>query len=101
MNMQKMMKEMQKMQSKLTKVQSELEAQSYEAEVSGGMVKVKLSGKGLLESVVINPEAVDPDDVEALEDLILAAVNKVITDKEAASQNAMGSLTGGMKIPGM
>jgi DNA-binding YbaB/EbfC family protein len=101
MNMQKMMKEMQKMQSKLTKAQSELESQSYEAESGGGMVKVKLSGKGLLESIVINPEAVDPDDVEALEDLVLAAVNKVISDKEAASQNAMGSLTGGMKIPGM
>ena len=101
MDMQKMMKEMQKMQSKLGKAQQELEQQNYEAEAGGGMVKVVINGQGRLSSVRLDPKAVDPDDIEALEDLILAAVNSAANKKEEAANQLMGGLTQGMKIPGM
>ena len=101
MNMQKMMKEMQKMQSKLVQAQSDIESKTFEAEVSGGMVKVSVNGKGLLNSIEIDPDAVDPDDVEALEDLILSAINQALEKKEAMTQEKMGGLTNGMKIPGL
>jgi len=101
MDMQKMLKEMQKMQGKMAKAQQELETQSYEAEAGGGAVKVVLNGAGILTSIRISPEAVDKDDVEALEDLVQAAVNAALKKKEEAAQNAMGGLTKGLKIPGM
>ena len=101
MNMQKMMKEMQKMQSKLAKAQSELEDQTYEAEAGGGAVKVVLTGSGKLDSIRLDEDVVDPDDVEALEDLILAAFNQALEKKENATNDAMGGLTQGMKIPGL
>lgn len=103
MNMQKMMKQMQKMQKDLAKTQAELELQEYEAEAGGGMVTVKINGAGKLTSLSLNPEVVDPDDVEAIEDLLLVAVNGAIEKKEEAAQGAMGGLTqgmGGMGIPG-
>lgn len=101
MDMQKMLKEMQKMQSKMAKTQSELAQQSYEAEAGGGAVKVTLNGNGLVTSIRINPEAVDKEDVEALEDLVQAAVNAAIKKKEDATQEAMGGITKGLKIPGL
>lgn len=101
MDMQKMLKEMQKMQSKMAKTQSELALQSYEAEAGGGAVKVTLNGNGLVTSIRINPEAVDKEDVEALEDLVQAAVNAAIKKKEDATQEAMGGITKGLKIPGL
>lgn len=101
MDMQKMLKEMQKMQSKMAKTQTELASQSYEAEAGGGAVKVTLNGNGMLTGIKIIPDAVDKDDVEALEDLIQAAVNSVLKKKEEAAQEAMGGLTKGLKIPGL
>jgi hypothetical protein len=101
MNMQKMMKEMQKMQSKLAKAQEDLEQQSYEAEAGGGMVKLSLNGAGQLTDLKLDPEAVDPDDVEALEDLLIAAFNTALKKKEEATSETMGGVTGGMKIPGL
>ncbi len=101
MNMQKMMKDMQKMQGKMTRMQAEMEDKVFEAEAGGGMVKVKMSGKGELQSIRLSADVVDPDDIEALEDLILAAVNNVKTQIDSESQEKMGSITGGMKIPGM
>lgn len=101
MNMQKMMKDLQKMQTKMMKAQSELQSQSYEAEAGGGMVKLALNGQGLLTQIRISPDAVDKDDVEALEDLIMAAVNSAIKKKEDAAQASMGSLTQGLNIPGL
>ncbi len=101
MNMQKMLKEMQKMQGKLQEAQSDLETQSFTAEAGGGMVKITVNGKGALTDLKLDPEAVDPDDVEALEDLLIAAFNQAIADKDSASQNAIGGLTQGMNIPGM
>ena len=101
MDMQKMLKEMQKMQGKMARAQQELESKSYEAEAGGGAVKVLLNGQGLITSLRISPEAVDKDDVEALEDLVQAAVNSALKKKEDAAQAEMGSITKGLKLPGM
>jgi DNA-binding YbaB/EbfC family protein len=70
MNMQKMLKDLQKMQSKMTKAQTELQSQSFEAEAGGGMVKVVINGQGVMTAIKISPDAVDKEDVEALEDLL-------------------------------
>ncbi len=101
MNMQKMLKDLQKMQSQMVKAQNDLRAQSYEAEAGGGMVKVVLNGQGVMTMIKINPDAVDKDDVEALEDLVMAAVNSAVKKKDEASQSSMNELTQGMKIPGL
>jgi DNA-binding YbaB/EbfC family protein len=101
MDMQKMLKEMQKMQGKMAKTQAELATQVYESEAGGGAVKVKLNGHGLITAITISPDAVDKEDVEALEDLLQAAVNSVLKKKEDASKDAMGDITKGLKIPGM
>ncbi len=101
MNMQKMLKDLQKMQNKMSKAQDELQAQSYEAEAGGGMVKVILNGQGILTSIEINPEVVDPQEVEALEDLLMAAFNSAVKKKEDAVASSMNDLTQGMNIPGL
>lgn len=99
-NMQKMLKEMQKMQGKLAQAQSDLKSQRFEAEAGGGMVKIALDGEGKLIDLKLDPRAVDPDDVEALEDLITAAFVSAHAKKEETTQATMGALTQGMKIPG-
>ncbi len=101
MNMQKMLKDLQKMQSQMMRTQNELKAQTYDAEAGGGMVKVSLSGQGVMTRIQINPDALDKDDVEALEDLIMAAVNAAVKKKEDAAQSSLNDLTHGMKIPGL
>ena len=101
MNMQKMMKDMQKLQGKMTSMQSELEEKSFTAEAGGGMVKIEMSGKYDLISIRLNEEVVDPDDIEALEDLILAAYNNAKSQIDSESQAIMGGLKSGLKIPGM
>ncbi|OIP54239.1 MAG: YbaB/EbfC family nucleoid-associated protein [Fibrobacteres bacterium CG2_30_45_31] len=101
MNMQKMLKDLQKMQSKMTKAQTELQTQAFEAEAGGGMVKVVINGQGVITSIKINPEAVDKEDVEALEDLIMAAVNAATKKKEDTSKASMSELTQGLNIPGL
>lgn len=101
MDMQKMLKEMQKMQGKMARAQQELQSQFYEAEAGGGMVKVTLNGTGQMTALKINPEAVDAEEVEALEDLLMAAFNAAVKRKEDAAQNALGGITSGLKIPGM
>ena len=80
------------MQSKMLKAQSDLKAQSFDAEAGGGMVKVAMNGKGILTMVKINPDAVDKDDVEALEDLIMAAINAAVKKKDEAQQAILTSL---------
>lgn len=101
MNMQKMIKEMQKMQSKVMKAQEELQSQSYSAEAGGGMVKLTIDGQGNLTGLRIDPKAVDPADVEALEDLLMAAFNSAIKQKADAAESVMGGVTKGLNIPGM
>ena len=86
MDMSKMLKDLQKMQSKMMKAQNDLKTQSFEAEAGGGMVKVAMNGRGVLTMIKINPDAVDKDDVEALEDLVMAAVNAAVKKKDDAKK---------------
>ncbi|HEX2613039.1 MAG TPA: YbaB/EbfC family nucleoid-associated protein [Fibrobacteria bacterium] len=101
MNMQKMMKDLQKMQGRMAKVQEELQGAVYEAEAGGGLVKIAINGKFEVQSVRLKKEAVDPEDVEALEDLLLAAFNEARAKADADSQSRMGGVTKGMNLPGM
>jgi len=97
-NLQKMQQEL---QERMAKMDEELGHKEVEATSGGGVVKVKLNGKQQLLSIKISREAVDPDDIEMLEDLVLAAVNAGITKSKELSQNNLAQLTGGLKIPGM
>ena len=98
-NMQQMLKQAQRMQANLTRAQEELEAREFEASAGGGMVNVKANGKREILSLEIKPEAVDPDDVEMLQDMVMAAVNEVMRTIETTSNEQMGKLTGGMNLP--
>ena len=102
-NMQQMLKQAQKMQEDMAAKQEELEAREYEISAGGGVVNVKINGKKEILSVKIEPEVVDPDDVETLEDLIVAAVNEAIKKVEATSSEEMQKITGsmGMGMPGL
>jgi hypothetical protein len=97
-NLQKMQKEL---QERMAKMDEELGHKEVEATSGGGVVKVKFNGKQQLLSIKISREAVDPDDIEMLEDLVLAAVNAGIARSKELSQNNLAQLTGGLKIPGM
>ena len=92
-NMQQLMRQAQKMQENLAKAQEELDAKEYEATSGGGMVTCKVSGKRELLSLSIKPEAVDPDDVEMLEDMVMAAVNEALRIGEENREKVMSALT--------
>ena len=98
-NMNNMIRQAQKMQQDMMKAQEELESRTYEAAAGGGAVSAAVSGKKELLSIAIDPEAVDPEDVEMLQDLIVAAVNEALrkAGEDAASQ--MSKLTGGLNLP--
>jgi nucleoid-associated protein EbfC len=102
-NMSGMMKQSQKMQEKMAKVQQELETKTIVGESGGGMVKVTVNGKQQLVKIQIEKEVVNPDDVEMLEDLILAATNKALEEAARMAQDEMSKATSGMmpNIPGM
>ena len=100
-NMQQMLKQAQKMQEKLAKVQEELEAREYEASAGGGMVTATVNGKHELVGIEIKPEAVDPDDVEMLQDMVIAAVNEAMRAADAEAANNMSRLTGGLNLGGL
>ena len=100
-NMQSMLKQAQKMQEDMAAMQSELETREYDVSAGGGVVKVKINGKKEILSVNISPEVVDPDDIETLEDLIVAAVNEGIKKVEAVSSEEMQKITGSIGLPGM
>ena len=100
-NMQSMLKQAQKMQEDMAQKQVELEEREYETSAGGGVVNVKINGKKEIISVKIDPEVVDPDDVETLEDLVTAAVNEAIKTVEAVSAEEMQKITGSMSLPGM
>ncbi|MBU6080099.1 MULTISPECIES: YbaB/EbfC family nucleoid-associated protein [Allobacillus] len=99
-NMNNMMKQMQKMQKKMMAAQDELHEMTFEATAGGGMVKVIANGKKEITDVEISEEVVDPDDVEMLQDLILAATNDVMKQVEDTTNDKMGQFTKGMNIPG-
>ena len=100
-NMQQLARQAQKIQQQMNKVQAELEAREYEASAGGGMVTVKVSGKKELVSLEIKPEAVDPDDVEMLQDMVIAAVNEALRTASETMEREMGRLTGGLNMPGL
>jgi hypothetical protein len=95
------MKQAQQMQQKMLKIQEEMAERTVEASVGGGMVTVVANGRSEVISVKIEPQAVDPDDVEMLEDLVLAGVNEALRKAQEMMANEMTKLTGGMKIPGL
>ena len=99
--MKDLMKQAQKMQKDMMKAQEELANKVEEGSAGGGMVKVEMNGKHQIVSLKIDKEAVDPDDVEMLEDLIISAFNDVIKKISATSDSEMSKLTGGMNIPGL
>ena len=100
-NMQAMLKQAQKMQEDMAAKQEELEAREYDVAAGGGVINVKINGKKEILSVKIDPEVVDPDDVDTLEDLIVAAMNEAIKKVESVSADEMQKITGSMSIPGM
>ncbi len=99
-NMNNMMRQMQKMQKKMLKAQDELHEMTFEASVGGGMVTVTANGKKEITDIQINEEVVDPDDIEMLQDLILAAVNDVLNQIDEKTNETMGQFTKGLNIPG-
>ncbi|MGE5577680.1 MAG: YbaB/EbfC family nucleoid-associated protein [Syntrophothermus sp.] len=101
MNMQKMLKQVQKMQADMARVQEELKDKTVEAAAGGGAVKVVANGHLQISSVTIAPEAVDPEDVEMLQDLVLAAVNEALRKAQEMAAAEMAKITGGMNIPGL
>ena len=96
-----MMKQAQKLQKKMLKMQEELAERSVEASAGGGMVKAVANGKQQILSIDIEKEVVDPDDVEMLQDLVLAAVNDALQKSQEMVSGEMGKLTGGLNIPGL
>ena len=101
MNMNQLMKQAQKMQQDMMKAQDDLDTMTVEATTGGGMVTVTATAKKEITSIKINPEAVDPDDVEMLEDLVLSAVREALAKAEKAAAEQMSKITGGMNIPGL
>lgn len=99
-NMNNMMKQMQKMQKKMMKAQDELHEMEFEASAGGGVVTVKANGKKEITDVKIEEDVVDPDDVEMLQDLILAATNDVLKQIDETTNDTMGQFTKGMNLPG-
>lgn len=96
-----MMKQIQQMQAKMEEMQAKLEEAEVEATAGGGMVTVVMNGKHNIKSVTIDPEVVDPEDVEMLQDLVLAAVNQANEKVQEMQSEQMSSITGGMNLPGM
>ena len=94
-----MVKQVQKMQQDMQKMQAELEAKEYTAAAGGGMVSATVTGKRELRAISIDPEAVDPDDVEMLQDMIVAAVNEALRTAEEDMATSMQQITGGLNLP--
>ena len=101
MNQAAMMKQAQKMQQEMLRMQEEMENKTYSATTGGGMVTAEVSGKHQLVSLSIKEEAVDPDDVEMLQDMVIAAVNEAMRAADADAANNMSRLTGGLNLGGL
>lgn len=99
--MNQMLKQAQKMQEDMATLQEDLEQREYTATSGGGMIEVTVDGKHLIKSIKINPDAVDPEDTEMLEDLITVAVNEAIGNASKTAEEEMGAITGGLNLPGM
>ena len=100
-NMNNLMRQAKKMQEQMLKMQEELEEKTVEASAGGGVVTVVANGKKEIVEITIDPSVVDPDDVEMLQDLIMAAANEALRQAEEMIQNEMSKITGGMGLPGL
>jgi DNA-binding YbaB/EbfC family protein len=100
-NMQQLLQQAQKMQQNIARIQAELEEKEVTASSGGGMVTAVVTGKKLVKSITIKPEAVDPEDVEMLQDLVVAAVNEALGKANEMAEAEMSKATGGMGMPGM
>lgn len=100
-NMNQMLKQAQKMQEDMANLQADLEQREYTATSGGGMVEVTVDGTHLIKSIKINPDAIDPEDSEMLEDLVTVAVNEAIGNAIKTSEEEMSAITGGLNLPGM
>ena len=101
MNQAAMLKQAQKMQQEMLRMQQEQEAKTFTAKAGGGMVSATVNGKHELTAIEINPEAVDPDDVEMLQDMVIAAVNEAMRAADAEAASNMSRLTGGLNLGGL
>ncbi len=101
MNQAAMMKQAQKMQQEMLRMQEEMENKTYSATSGGGMVTAEVNGKHEVVSLTVKPEAVDPDDVEMLQDMIMAAVNEAMRTADTEAANNMSRLTGGLNLGGL
>jgi DNA-binding YbaB/EbfC family protein len=100
-NMNQMMKQAKKMQEQMMKAQEELATKIVEGNAGGGVVTVTVNGQKKVLNIIIKPEAVDPDDIEMLQDLVITAVNDAMNKADELANNDMSKLTGGMKLPGL
>ena len=100
-NLQQLARQAQKLQQNMEKIQAELDEREFEASSGGGMVTVKVNGKREVLSIAIKPEAVDPEDVEMLQDLVLASVNEALRQASETVEHEMSKVTGGMNMPGL
>ena len=100
-DMNSMIRQAQKMQEEMTRVQGELEQREFTATSGGGAVEVVITGKKQMKSITLKPEVVDPEDIEMLQDLILAAVNEAFSKAEETTSAEMEKVTGGLNIPGL
>ena len=100
-NMNAMIRQAQKMQEDMKKKQAELEEMEFKTTAGGGMVEVTMNGKKEITALAIKPEIVDPDDIEMLQDVIMAAVNEASKQVEETSNAELGKITGGLNLPGM
>lgn len=101
MNINNLMKQAQKMQQEMEKMQSELEEKKFTATAGGGAVKVEVNGKKQILNIAIEPDVVDPDDIEMLQDLILTACNQALDTVDKETSSKMKKATGGLNMPGM
>ncbi len=101
MNQAQMMQQIRKMQQEMERVQAELAGTVIEGSASGGLVTIAISGEFQAKKVTIKPEAVDPDDIETLEDLLVVALNDALSKVHTLNSSKMGAVTGGLKIPGL
>ena len=96
----KLMQQAQQMQQEMAKAQEQLASESVEASAGGGLVTVKATGNGEITEIKVDPKAIDPDDPELLEDLVLAAVNEALRSAQSLAQSKLGAMTGGLGLPG-
>lgn len=100
-DMNSMIRQAQKMQEQMQEKQAELDAKEYEVQAGGGVVTVKIKGTKEISEILVQPEIVDPDDVETLQDILVAAVNEAIKKVESTNEQELGKIAGGMNIPGI